>query len=520
MAEDNKIKTVIRTQVYLNDPDYFCNKSWTMSYNLNTGSWISFHSYIPNFYIGENNFFYSGLNGCCDDGEAGGFQAIAGVMDNKPPLTTTTTTFYPSPTTTSTSTTFDCNIDGTIIITDCSLDGTAIITVPATTTTTICQRPSNLGSLELIKGYTLGTDPEVIFTGSSEEACAAISPINYVISSGNTDESTLDEITIYYDPNPSQELQIGDIIYYGNGTDCTFAPDGWYISLYPFPTRYTYHISGGVVVEIVDCDCVTTTTTTTAVPTISECCGILLSSDDKIYYSNREIPQLNQLDVPGYAASLGIAMTANYLWSIDTDIKQWDIALSPFSATYNTSIALPVGYSPGLGIVAKNSGILISTDTSTSPNDVTELDITGVTAVATVMFSLQADRTSVGNMLYTTDGKLIVINQDGVTSDYYITQYDYATGTVEVDLNIGSLAVTSLYECNCDIYVTDANGNLYTVIKILPYALFDLGVNIGISSIASATQVASCVVSSITDNTTTTTTSSSSSTTTTTTTTP
>ena len=62
MAEDNKIPVVIRTQVYLSDPDYFCNKSWTMSYNMNTKSWISYHSYIPNFYIGENNFFYSGLN--------------------------------------------------------------------------------------------------------------------------------------------------------------------------------------------------------------------------------------------------------------------------------------------------------------------------------------------------------------------------------------------------------------------------------------------------------------------------
>jgi hypothetical protein len=81
---DNKIPVVIRTQVYLNDPDYFCNKSWTMSFNMNTKSWISFHSYIPNFYIGENNFFYSGLNGCCDKGE---IQAIAGELDIQSPNT-------------------------------------------------------------------------------------------------------------------------------------------------------------------------------------------------------------------------------------------------------------------------------------------------------------------------------------------------------------------------------------------------------------------------------------------------
>ncbi len=54
--------TVVRTEVYLTDLDYFCNKSWTLSFNFNTMRWVSFHSFIPNFYIAENNFFYSGLN--------------------------------------------------------------------------------------------------------------------------------------------------------------------------------------------------------------------------------------------------------------------------------------------------------------------------------------------------------------------------------------------------------------------------------------------------------------------------
>lgn len=57
----------LKNKVYLSDTNYFCNKSWTLSYNINTKSWISFHSYIPNWYIAENNFFYSGINNCCDD---------------------------------------------------------------------------------------------------------------------------------------------------------------------------------------------------------------------------------------------------------------------------------------------------------------------------------------------------------------------------------------------------------------------------------------------------------------------
>jgi hypothetical protein len=504
MAEENKKKVVIRTQVYLNDPEYFCSKSWTMSYNLNTQKWISFHSYIPNFYIGENNFFYSGVNGCCDDGSFGGFQAIAGVMDRTPPTTTSTTTFYPSPTTTITTTTLDCNIDGTIIVTDCNMDGTAIITVFPTTTTTICQRPSNLlTQFVFIEGYTLGTDPEVIFSGSLEEACSAISSIDYI--NANPTGNALSTFNVYANTTTT-ELQVGNIVYYGDSTDCTLVPDGWYYSAFPLPLVDVYHIVGGVITQITTCNCETTTTTTTLVPTVTECCGILFSSNDDIYYSNRTTDELNQLNVPGYVSSLGIAMTANYLWSIDTTIEQWDIFLTPFSATYNTSIALPGGYIAGKGIVAKNDNILISTDTSVSPHDVVELDVTGLTATATIMFSLQANRESTGNMLYTTDGKLIVINQDVTTSDYYVTQYDYLTGIIETDINVGSVAPVSIYACSCDIYLTDTNGNLYIIIKIIPYALFDLGVNVNVSSIDSATQVATCVVSSITEDVTTTTT--------------
>lgn len=58
---------ITRKEVYLEDSDYFCNKSFTLTFNFNTKSWISFHSYLPNFYIGENNFFYSGINNACND---------------------------------------------------------------------------------------------------------------------------------------------------------------------------------------------------------------------------------------------------------------------------------------------------------------------------------------------------------------------------------------------------------------------------------------------------------------------
>jgi hypothetical protein len=51
------------TVVSLTDLTYFCNRSWTLSFNMNTKSWVSFHTYLPNYYIGDNNFYYSGKVG-------------------------------------------------------------------------------------------------------------------------------------------------------------------------------------------------------------------------------------------------------------------------------------------------------------------------------------------------------------------------------------------------------------------------------------------------------------------------
>jgi hypothetical protein len=112
--------TSVKRYVEITDVNYFCNKSWTVSFNFNTKSWVSFHTYIPNFYIGENNFFYSGLNEGCD---------ISAVAVTEIPSSTTTTT---------TTVIYYCNLSGTAVVTDspCILEGTATCTNCTTTTTT------------------------------------------------------------------------------------------------------------------------------------------------------------------------------------------------------------------------------------------------------------------------------------------------------------------------------------------------------------------------------------------------
>jgi len=510
--EDVINDVVIKTEVYLTDPEYFCNKSWTISFNMNTKTWVSFHSYIPNWYIGENNFFYSGINGCCDDLDvATSFTALVGINTGKPALTTTSSTSMSPPlftTTTTTTEALDCILEGEVIITNCILDGAGVITVPPVPTTTLCARSSDFNFIAfLYTGYQVDVNPPVVSTGSLEDVCNAIA----FSKTDNPSITTVNFTASVLTPSlfTGQVLVIGELVYYDYfSNDCTLVPDGWYFngqslsedsgSMY----NAAYHIVDGVVTEIQDCDCATTTTTTTIPPDVPECCGILFSSNDSIYFKNTIDNMISQLTVPGYVSSLGIAMTANYLWSIDTDIKQWDIDLTPFSATYNRAISFPAGFTTSSGIVALNSTILIAVNDTPSPEKVVEIDVTDLIGVKTDVITLQVDRASQGNMLYTTEGKLIILSQDVTTSDYYITQYDYATGTLEIDINITIPTIgnpVSLFECDCNLYITNTAGIVFLIDKLNPYDIVELD-PLGISSISSSTQVSSCVTVSLLEN--------------------
>jgi hypothetical protein len=479
--------TTFRTQVYLTDPDYFCNKSWTISFNFNTKSWVSFHTYIPNFYIAENNFFYSGINGCCDDVS---FSALVGNLV-PPSSTTTSTTQAPPSTTTTTTLGLDCQLGGVAVTLLCNLAGTAIITVPSpstTTTTTACARPAGLNEYGFATGYQVGSNPAVISTGSLVDACAAIS---FTITA--PPGLTLSGITVM-----AENLLVGTFVYLGTGTDCTLAPSGWYFTEEGQTEGFVYEVVDGKIVQISYCNSNnTTTSTTTLVPNVPECCGIIFSEGDDINLLNQD-GTLSPLSLPGYTSSYGIELSLDKLWSIDTQIVEWDVTLSPFSAVFNRNITLPVGFTTGSGISSLSDTLLIAVDSSTSPQKVVELDITTTTASMTTVFTLQANRVALGNFLYTTSNKLLILNQDSVTSAYYLTQYDYATNAIDLDIDLGTVIPVSIFSCRCIVYIVDSLGDVYTV---QPAPIYELSLvdNFGIVPNSSA-QSTSCIICSLTDN--------------------
>lgn len=246
--------SVIRKIVSLNDPEYFCNKSWTLSYSFITNSWISFHSYIPNWYIGENNFFYSGVSSCCSDDIDFSFFAGQLVPD---PSTTTTTSTFPVYTTSSTTTAvpLSCSLSGNVVVLDCRLEGTGLITVPSPPIP--CKRPSDMNNYTFAKGYiiTSGTTT-IVSTSSKVDACSAL---NYFLTHTSIDYTPTTLV------GQAQNLNVGSNIYDSTtGVDCTLIPTGWYFNTETYFDGTVYEVVNGVVVSIQNCNPATTTTSTTA----------------------------------------------------------------------------------------------------------------------------------------------------------------------------------------------------------------------------------------------------------------
>jgi hypothetical protein len=236
---------VVRTIVELKDSAYFCNKSWTLSFNVNTNTWISFHSYIPNWYIAENNFFYSGVNGCCDD-----FDFIAGPLVPTPPTTTTTTTIYIDCTIIGEVHLFDCTIIGEATPLNCELEGTGVI---------ICTRPQGLNNYAFVTGYDIIDPPStVVSTGSQIDACASM---DYYIETFGFDPNVIfNSIAV-----EAVSITVGQLMYDPATTpDCTTIADGWYFTDETSSYTTVFNVVDGVITEIVNCNPTTTTTTTIA----------------------------------------------------------------------------------------------------------------------------------------------------------------------------------------------------------------------------------------------------------------
>jgi hypothetical protein len=173
----------------------------------------------------------------------------------------------------------------------------------------------------------------------------------------------------------------------------------------------------------------------------------------------------------GTGEARGITNTNDRFWisGMDsvTSITEYNLVISPFSATYSRTIDL-TGITAN-SIAAIDNNTLVARDGFT--DDIYELDITSSPAIETYLFSLTGSVSgSANNNIYlSTLNKLFVVGSSTLT----LQQYVYPTGTLEVDQSYSFSAGTpyGLVQNSSNLYLLTSIDDVYQIQLTTPYTL-------------------------------------------------
>ena len=250
----------------------------------------------------------------------------------------------------------------------------------------------------------------------------------------------------------------------------------------------------------------TKTPTPTSNPVVPTCAVLYNDNQDKVYYYNVSANTSTLLTMPAeYSGGNDIAHTSNKLWEpTGISFNEYNITLPSFSAIFNRNIPSPLNFSNSAGLAAISDTVILAVNTFNSPNEVVEIDISGVSPVMTTKFPLIVGRYITGDFYRTLAYKFLVLNTDAFTDKCYLSQWNYLTGTLEVDVELllpnNSCATYGIFESNGNIYITSVNldgitTNLYMIGKNYPYNI--TSVNSVSKVISGASQIPSCLLTNL-----------------------
>ena len=223
-------------------------------------------------------------------------------------------------------------------------------------------------------------------------------------------------------------------------------------------------------------------------------CGILLNTTNSLTpqstsvlgYTilNNTISPLDQfITGPSLPPSQDIANTTKLMWlfwpgivGAPAQIREYFITMCPFTAQFNRTINAS---SVNRGLCAIDSNRLLTY----SHPFIKRLNIIPNTAVETNLFQIPNNRRLYGDIIYVPPSgllgaKVIVTTQlfpQNISNPrYYISQYNYNTGLIEMEKQISPQIKRpdGLFEKNSKIYVIDyENGKLWSVGLSSPYLL-------------------------------------------------
>jgi hypothetical protein len=172
------------------------------------------------------------------------------------------------------------------------------------------------------------------------------------------------------------------------------------------------------------------------------------------YDVNTNVSTFLQTGYPSFSGgSPDIAHTSTKLWvysptgaTNSTRIVEYNITLSPYTSTYNRTFIVPLRIGNGLCAI-DNTNLISSNAASYAQTTHTIIKITlnpDNTSIVTDLFTLPSGRQVSGDLIYTTDGKIIVttVRIVGTLITFYISQYALINNvwTLEIDKDITNTA--------------------------------------------------------------------------------
>ena len=260
------------------------------------------------------------------------------------------------------------------------------------------------------------------------------------------------------------------------------------------------------------CGSTTTTTSTTGeVSPIQYCVWSTNSFQGPVLTSGYDVATNTLIAVPIdndliNPVQIGMASTSLKLWKHDVDtrtIREWFINSYPASLTFNRDITyydLAPSWVGVSVIAAVDNNTILTTFNATNetyPNGIPgsvflwKYNIfTNDAEYGTIVFAIQATYYAL-SMMYTTDSKLIVVASrliDDVPT-YYLTQYSYPDGLIEVDINLSSAipfnpsaSILNIFVItyNNEIYLIRSNdSSLFKIETVYPYLITEVTANLG-----------------------------------------
>jgi hypothetical protein len=205
---------------------------------------------------------------------------------------------------------------------------------------------------------------------------------------------------------------------------------------------------------------------TTTPPSLDNCVVFLAPGAIYEFSSNTVTPLSVFLGGPILGNGVDIANTTTKLWTYTAyndpaAIYEYNITLNPFSILYNRTITV-TGVELGAGLTAISNTKLISTSGLT----VIEIDITTTTGVVTPKFNITG--LVAGDLILTTNNILYATTTDG-----YIRGYNYSTGAMVLAflLQPSIPYALGMFINDNDLYITNANGDVWLFNPIAPYGL-------------------------------------------------